>query len=176
MKRERYFSVLVLVFCALWLINTPSIPSATMPGAPGPRFFPYLVIGVLSGLCILQFILSYRKISSKSDEKSVPIKPLPIPEDEEPVEGEGCIDPDDLEPDRKSLFSAFILIVLYVVGIDVVGFYPATIPAVFLSLFIASKRKKSWFKLLPGTAFICLGVYGVFTLALHIPLPAGRIW
>ncbi len=176
MKRERYFSVLVLVFCALWLFNTPAIPSATMPGAPGPRFFPYLVIGVLSGLSILQFILSFRKGSNKIGEGNVPVKPLPIPQEEESGEGEGCVDPDDLEPDRKSLVSAFILIALYVVGIDVVGFYPATIPAVFLSLFIASKGKKPWFKLLPGTALICLGVYGVFTLALHVPLPAGRVW
>jgi len=96
-------------------------------------------------------------------------------ETEEGQEG-GCVDPDDLVPDRRSLIAAFLLILLYVVGIDLVGFYPATIPAVFFGLLIAMKGKTPWHKLVLPTALITVAVYGVFTFALKVNLPAGKLW
>lgn len=179
MKKDRYFSVLVLGLCAFWYFNSRSIPAATMPGAPGPKFFPYLVTGCLAVFALIQLALSFRnpKVASAP---SIPIRPLSIKEGEgqEEIEGQegGCVDPDDLVPDRRSLIASFLLILGYVVGIDLVGFYPATIPAVFFGLFIAMKGKTPWYRLLVPTALITAAVYGVFTFALQVNLPTGKIW
>jgi len=86
------------------------------------------------------------------------------------------VDPDDLVPDRRSLIASFLLILFYVVGIDLVGFYLATIPTVFFGLFIAVKEKTAWYKLMLPTALITAAIYGVFTLALKVNLPAGKLF
>lgn len=182
MKKDRYFSVLVLGLCAFWLVSSRSIPPATMPGAPGPKFFPYLVMGCLAVFALLQFALSFRNPKETvSPPTPIPIRTLPA---SEKTEGEGigeddeggCVDPDDLVPDRRSLVASFLLILFYVVGIDLVGFYLATIPAVFLGLFIAVKGKTPWYKLMLPTALITAAIYGVFTLALRVNLPAGKLF
>ncbi|MCX7786603.1 MAG: tripartite tricarboxylate transporter TctB family protein [Spirochaetes bacterium] len=182
MKKERYFSVLVLGLCAFWFLSSRSIPPATMPGAPGPKFFPYLVTGCLAVFALIQLALSFR--SSKNPPSSPVSMPTLSPSEgisgergdaEEGEEG-GCVDPDDLVPDRRSLIASFLLVILYAVGIDLVGFYPATIPAVFFGLLIAMKGKTPWYKLWIPTALITASVYGVFTLALQVNLPAGKIW
>ena len=188
MKKERYFSVLVLGLCTFWVLNSHSIPPATMPGAPGPNFFPYLVTGCLAVFALIQIALTFRSSKRAIQVQGTPqvtIQPLPISKDdaEEGELGElkdeeegGCVDPDDLVPDRRSLIASFLLTLLYVVGIDLVGFYLATIPAVFFGLFIAMKGKTPWYRLLLPTALITAAVYGVFTLALQVNLPAGKIW
>ena len=182
MKKDRYFSVLVLGFCAFWFLNSRSIPPATMPGAPGPKFFPYLVIGCLAFFALIQFALSFRH-----PKKTVPL-PAPLPvsppsasevtgaeEIGEVAEG-GCVDPDDLVPDRRSLIASFLLILFYVGGIDLAGFYLATIPAVFFGLLIAVKGKTPWYQLVLPAILITAAIYGVFTLALRVNLPAGKLF
>ena len=181
MKKDRYFSVLVLGLCVFWFLNTRSIPPATMPGAPGPKFFPYLVMGCLAVFAFLQFALSFRSPKKTvPPSTSVPIRPFSASEGtgEEGMEESsgGCVDPDDLVPDRRSLIASFLLILFYVVGIDLVGFYLATIPAVFFGLFIAVKGKTPWYRLALPTAFITAAIYGVFTLALKVNLPAGKLF
>ena len=60
-KSERSISVLLLVLCGFWLVLTFQVPDSTMPGAPGPRFFPLCVLGILAGLSLLLLYFSSRK-------------------------------------------------------------------------------------------------------------------
>lgn len=163
---ERSISVLTILLCAFWLVFTFQIPEATMPGAPGPRFFPYLIITILALLAGLHIALSYRKKPE--------LKKIPDIEEAEAGEGEGCIDPADLLPNRRYVIFSFALIFFYILGIDFLGFYISTVPAVFLALHVAMKVKRA-FALL-GTAAISGSIFAVFTLILKLPLPRGLFW
>ena len=70
---------------------------------------------------------------------------------------------------------SFALIFLYVIGIDVVGFYGATFVAVFLSLRVAMQIR-NWLHATASALVITGSVYAVFTLLFQLPLPHGSLW
>jgi hypothetical protein len=169
--KERSISVLVLLLCGLWYLYSGRISDSTMPGAPGPRFFPYVIIGTLVFLTLL-----YEVLRSRGPAVPAPaVIEVPAAVTGDGAEGEGCIDPDDLVPDRKYVVFSFLLIFLYVLGIDYLGFYPATVPAVFIVL-KAVLRMKSWTMAIAGTAAIAGSVFVIFTVLLQLPLPRGQVW
>jgi hypothetical protein len=146
--KERLISVFLLVVCAVWLIYSRNISGATMPGTPGPKFFPFVVVGILAFLTILNEVLNIRAVREKQTSRK------------------------DAATDRRKVLFSFVLIFLYVVGIDLFGFYPATSALVFCAL-KGLIRIAGWLKPLAATVLITGSVFVIFTLIFQLSLPRG---
>jgi hypothetical protein len=160
---ERAISVLLLAVCALWLMYSPNISDATMPGVPGPKVFPFIIVGLLAALTILKEILTFRGPSRRKKPKNLAAA-RKVPAE--------AASRNEEAPDRKKVIFSFILVFLFVVGIDTIGFYPATLITVFVALkFILGISQ--WPRVLIGTAAITVSVFIIFTLIFQLPLPRG---
>jgi hypothetical protein len=159
---ERSVSVLSLTLCAVWLLYSRKIATISISGAPGPNFFPFIIVGVLACLTILKEALSFRELVREKKAGS------PVRDKKAAVEGS----PRDEEiPDRKKTVFSFILIFLFVAGIDTLGFYPSTVITVFAALkFIMRITIRP---ALISTAVITGSVFVIFTLFFQLPLPRG---
>jgi hypothetical protein len=160
--QEHSVAVMTLVICGIWLLYSAKIQDATMPGAPGPKFFPYIIVSLLAFLTILNEILVWRRLSHGAAVK----KTYPGDGEKPPVKNSA-----EETADRKKSFFSFVLIFFYIAAIDIFGFYPAALTAVFLGL--KGIMRISWLKSLSGAAIITGSVFVVFTLGFQLPLPRG---
>ncbi|MDR1932938.1 MAG: tripartite tricarboxylate transporter TctB family protein [Spirochaetales bacterium] len=163
-------AILALIVCGVWLLYSAKISDSTMPGAPGPKFFPYIIISLLAFLTILNEILSWRRLLQKKKMKTAGSVRGGVSEQEDcahsPVQSFG-----EEAADRKKTFLSFVLIFFYIAGIDVIGFYPAAVLALFLAL--KGIMRINWLKSLSGTAIISGSVFIIFSLVFQLPLPRG---
>jgi hypothetical protein len=58
---DRYVSIVLLGLAGLWAYLTFQIKANSLPGAPGPRFFPLVIIAVLALLALALLIGSFKK-------------------------------------------------------------------------------------------------------------------
>ncbi|MGI6284392.1 tripartite tricarboxylate transporter TctB family protein [Neomoorella humiferrea] len=57
-KEERVVALCFLLLAVAWAYLTLQIPATTIPGTPGPRFFPWLLVTALVILSLALFISS----------------------------------------------------------------------------------------------------------------------
>ncbi len=74
----------------------------------------------------------------------------------------------------KRAFGAFVLIVLYTVSVDFIGFYPSTALAVPLVAFAFGYRRP--LGLAAATAIVLAAIYLIFSFAMSREFPTGRFW
>ena len=55
MTTNRKASLILLTFCAFFAYMTTQISAATLPGAPGPRTFPWILLSLLAILSVMLF-------------------------------------------------------------------------------------------------------------------------
>ncbi|MFA5514210.1 MAG: tripartite tricarboxylate transporter TctB family protein, partial [Sphaerochaetaceae bacterium] len=61
MNQNRIIAIIILVFNAWWAYLTSKLPKGTFEGEPGPRFFPYLILGLMTALAIVLFFQREKK-------------------------------------------------------------------------------------------------------------------
>ena len=158
--RDRFVSIFLLLVCGVWIGYSGRVQGATMPGAPGPLFFPFIIVGILAFLVILNEALFFRRWLSERKKETVAAAKAPRPEG---------------TPNQKKVILSFALIFLYVVGIDHIGFYVSTLITVFV-IFKLIFAMQSWIK----TLFSALGITGViyliFTFSFGLFLPRGILF
>ena len=151
-------SAFLLFVCVVFLIQSRNISTLSLPGTPGPRVFPFVIIGLLAFCVILHEGLAIRRLilGKKSDNNDAST--------EKPKNQE--------KQDLKKVLLSFVVIFLYVLGIDYLGFYPSTALVVFIVLkFIFESR--SWLRTLISTALISGSIYVIFALLFSVRLPRG---
>ena len=167
--KEHLVSIFILIICAMWLIYSPKVSDSTLPGAPGPKFFPFIIVGLLIFLTLLYEILTFYQ-----KKKKKPVNEGP------PEVSQGGQQPEKAQPDkvqtpevpRIKIIISFVLVFLYIVGIDLIGFYPATV----IILFVALKGLiglPGWIKSLTATAIISASIFIIFSVFFKLPLPHG---
>lgn len=154
---EHFASVLLLIVCALWLGYSGRISDVTMPGTPGPKFFPFIIVGLLAFLTILNEVLSFSHSFREKKQNTYVVT--------------GTVRPGEVTEQKKTVLS-FIFIFLYILGIDFIGFYISTLLSVFLILRGIIEIQK-WTKVLITTVIITGSIYIVFSVIFRLPLPRG---
>jgi hypothetical protein len=176
-RSEHIVSVCLLGICALWLIYSRNISGATMPGTPGPKFFPFIIVALLAFLTILKEILDWRRMSDPENKNAgtaateVPgtgLQSQATKKDDEPNDA-------DTKGELRRVVLSFVLIFLYVVGIEVIGFYVATILAVCISL-KGIIGIPGWLKVSMVTLIITGAVFLIFWVLFKVPLPQGILF
>jgi len=147
--------VLLLAFSVWWGYHTANLPSATMANAPGPRFFPWVLVGALALLSLLLLITS---LKTGADESRRP-------------EANGGIGRQKL----KKHVAVFFIIFIYIVLVENIGFRLATFPILLIILRLVMGQK-SWVVGIGTAAGITMGIYLVFRVLLGVPLPSGNLW
>jgi hypothetical protein len=179
---DRYVSIALIGLSGFWTYQTFQIRANALPGAPGPRFFPFLVIGLLF-LFSLQLLVSTFKKDKKLVKAKVPahLAAADTAATSTPKTGSVgatdavCDDYTEPEPIPKRIIYSFIAIFLYVVASGIVGFYVATVPFVFTVIKWIMKTK-SWIHSIIGTLVITGVIYLIFTVFFKLSLPRGSLW
>lgn len=156
---ERFVFIFLLLVCAMWIGYSGRIPNVTLPGAPGPNFFPFIIVALLAFLTILHEVLFFsRWLREKKKEPAGTAKTVPSG--------------GSAKPNQKKVIVSFTLLFLFVLGIDYIGFYTSTLITIFL-IFKGIFALQSWLKSLFITVVITGSIFVVFTLLFRLSLPRG---
>jgi putative tricarboxylic transport membrane protein len=74
----------------------------------------------------------------------------------------------------KRVLAAFVLIALYAIGVDFIGFYPATGISVPLVAYVFGYRQP--FGLALATLIVLAAIWLIFSFAMFQEFPTGRLW
>ena len=177
---DRYVSIVLLGLAGLWTYLTFQIKANTLPGAPGPRFFPLVIIAVLALLALALLIGSFKKgaVSKPVAAKKQDTKMADIVAAQAAAAAPGkevCEEFEEPKPVPLKMLYSFIAIFLYAVLTGLIGFYVATVPFVFVIIKLIMNTK-SWLKSIIATVVITGAVYLVFTVFFKLSLPSGSLW
>jgi hypothetical protein len=168
-RREHIVSVFLLGICLLWLIYSRNISGATMPGTPGPKFFPFIIVALLAFLTILKEIFDWRQtVGPENKTSGTEPRSQAFEKDGEP---NNAVNKGEL----RRVFLSFLLMFLYVVGIETIGFYVVTILAVFITL-KGIIGIPGWLKVSMATLIITGAVFLIFWVLFKVPLPQGILF
>jgi len=179
-KADRYVSIVLLGIAGLWTFLTFQIRATALPGAPGPRFFPLVVIAALTIVSLLLLGSSFKRGSGnapvkkvKQDAKTADIVALDA---QAGVQKDGvCEEYEDPKPVPAKILYSFVAIFLYVVATGFAGFYISTVLFVFIIMkFIMGMH--SWIKSVVATVVITGVIYIIFTVFFKLSLPSGSLW
>jgi len=152
--KEIVFSICVIAAAAVAFTMTLSFPpELAIEGGVGPAFFPQTVAVLLALLGLLLLAGSARRLAGKTGKKGTA----------------------DTRP-MKAVATAFLLIVGYAAALHVVGFPIGTL-AFLVATISFYLSPIGWKRVLgfsvPVAAAITAASYGLFGVALRIPLPTG---
>ncbi len=160
MKHNKVISLILLVFIAFWAYLTIGLPEGTMPGEPGPKFFPSVLLALMAIFSVVLFFI-------KDKEKPAPQEF--VMEDGEKIE----VKADETFP-LKSAFTLFGVFLAGIILIYFIGFNLGMIIASSVMLWMIG-----W-KLFPRaivfSAAVTLVVYLLFDKVMRIPLPTGMLF
>ncbi|HHV64817.1 MAG TPA: tripartite tricarboxylate transporter TctB family protein [Peptococcaceae bacterium] len=167
MKHNRIIAVILLIFIGWWAYLTTQLPETTMPGEPGPKFFPAVILGLMAVFSVLLFFTKDKKDTAmvKTDETD---------------------DTDDAEDAEKEvekkeevfpIFSALKLFAVFFVGIVLVYFLGFNIGMIFgLTVMLWMIGWRLFPRAILFSAAVTLAVYFLFDWLLKIPLPKGSLF
>lgn len=155
MNHNRVIALILLAFIIWWGYLTTNLPESTMPGEPGPKFFPSVILGLMAVFSVLLFFTR--------DEKETP----EIKTDE--IEKEVAKD-EDVFP----LSSALKLFAVFFAGITITYFLGFNIGMIVgLSVMLWMIGWKLFPRAVLYSAVVTLVIYFLFDRLLEIPLPKG---
>ena len=179
---DRYVSIALLGLAGFWTYQTFQIRANALPGAPGPRFFPFVVIAFLALFSIQLLVSSFKKEKTLTKAKvpahlqtaaSAPTTPSST--GSAGASDAVCDDYTEPDPIPKRIIYSFIAIFIYVVASGIVGFYVATVPFVLIVI-KGIMKTKSWIHSIIGTLVITGVIYLIFTVFFKLSLPRGSLW
>ncbi|WP_100012679.1 tripartite tricarboxylate transporter TctB family protein [Lentibacillus sediminis] len=142
--RHSIASVLVLIFCTVFFLESLNYPASAAR-------LPQILIILVALLAIGMFIEAFIK-NKKTDVKSAVKK-----------------EAEKINVKRVVLFT--ILIALYIILIDVIGYFIVT--PVFLFVAMTYLRATKVYMALILSIGFTVFIYGLFSMFLNIPLPMG---
>lgn len=153
LKPNRVIAVIIVMFIVWWGYLTTNLPKTTMVGEPGPKFFPFVLLGIL-------FILSVMLFFSKDKQREPQtIESSDLPDSEEPNSF-------PLSSELK-LFAAFFLTILLIYCF---GFNIGMILGVTIILWMIGWKIP---RALLFSGIMTLIVYFLFDSLMKITLPVG---
>ncbi len=167
-KRDLIIAAVLLAFCVFWAVQTGEIRDQTVPGTPGPRYFPYLIIGAMAVMAVLLAFSSVRAILKERGIERATLQRRSAAAEE----AQGCEDPGGEKPRPLRIASVFVTLFVYAIAIQWIGFFVATAAACVFILRIIM-RTNDWKMILFSTAVITGGIFVVFRIAIPISLPSG---
>lgn len=148
---DRRVALGLLAFSAWWGYLTYNLPGKTVENAPGPRFFPWVLV---ISLAILSVVLLWQSRGTGSEA------------------GRGKT---LSTPDWIKVAATLALIFAYTYLIGLIGFiYASGIVLVLFFRFIVDVR--NWLTILSGSALVATAVHVIFRMILRVPLPTGKLF
>ncbi|GEA14156.1 MAG: Tripartite tricarboxylate transporter TctB family [Moorella sp. (in: firmicutes)] len=154
-RDERLVAICFLLLAAIWGYLTLQIPSATIPGTPGPRFFPWLLV---TGLVILSLVMLVGNWRQPAGEKTVAA---------EASEAKRGIDWIGL--------GTLAMFFVYIWMVDLIGLRWGTLVMMPFFLFV-SFRLRNILEIALITVVLAFGVDFIFRVLLKMALPTGSIF
>ena len=149
-KKDRLSSPFFLFLAIGICIGSLKLDIGTLH-APGPGFFSFLAGAILGLLSLSVFIQSFKSASAGETERFWPA-------------GEGG---------GKRILFALIVLILYGIGMNYIGFFISTL--LFLGAFLRIVGRQRWPTVLLVSLFGTLVSYGIFDFWLDISFPVGVI-
>lgn len=142
---EKVLSGLFFLFGLLWFTMSFKLASSNFGGGLGlgPDFFPRILSILMMILSFIQLVRTIKK--DKKDEIKLNIHSLSV--------------------------MIIVACIVYLFAIDIIGYLVSTF--LFLSIVIYAISRKSSIKDLIISLAISFALYGIFHLALKVPLPSG---
>lgn len=157
-RTDRIIGIVLLALGIFWGALTPQINDPSSTGAPGPRFFPYLLAAAIAILGIWLFATTFRP--AKADEAAAA------------QEGEGAAPTPASE--AVMVGKTFGLLILYVAAVTHLGFLVST-PIALIAAMRWLMGLRSWPRMLAVGVGIGLVLYLAFGVVLNVPLPRGLL-
>lgn len=158
MKHNRIIAVLLLIFIVWWAYLTTQLPETTMPGEPGPKFFPAVILGLMAVFSVLLFFTKDKKNTAEVKADDI----------EKEVEKKEEVFP---------IFSALKLFAVFFLGIIIVYFLGFNIGMIFgLTVMLWMIGWRLFPRAILFSAAVTLAVYFLFDWLLKIPLPKGSLF
>lgn len=70
MKKEKVIAVVILAFIVWWGYMTLHLPQSTMEGEPGPKFFPAVILGLMTIFSLILFFSGGKAKEGDEEEKA----------------------------------------------------------------------------------------------------------
>ena len=154
---------IVLQIAAMYFYQlASSIEFPATPGRIGPDFWPKSILVLLGGICVYEIIKNLL-IGETFTAAGLLEKFM---KDSGATEGE-----ENLRSYPLLLAGGIILTIIYVVTIDKLGFFLATI--VYLVLFMAIGRYRRWGVIAISSLLGSLGLMFIFMKVVYVSLPLG---
>jgi len=123
-----------------------------IPTSGFPPISALLPAAMLVGLCILAMImLVIDQRKAARGEAAAPMMKAP-----------------------KRVLGAFVLVVLYAVAVDFIGFYPSTAVSIPLVAYAFGYRRRLGLAI--AAVIVLVAIYLIFSFAMSQEFPAGRLW
>jgi hypothetical protein len=166
-KRDLIIATVLLAFCGFWTIQAGKIRDVTIPGTPGPRYFPNIIIAALAVMAVALAIPALLSLA-KGGKKAKLQAPAPS-------EAAGCVEPEGVKPQRLKVVGVFVAIFGYIMAVEQIGFFVATaLASVFMLLVFMNIR--NWKMLILSSAVITGSLFVIFRLIIKISLPSGILF
>ncbi len=144
-------SLICILFACFILYEGTHISKTLVNNEPGPTFFPYIADGGLVVLSILSAIFD-----GKDEENNKPFLTREA---------------------KKRLFVILAEIVLFILGMQTIGFLPtALVMMTVIVRTLSDKIKLNKFVWIAVVAGVSCGTYFGFKYGLGIPFPVGTVW
>ncbi|CEP69328.1 Protein of unknown function DUF1468 [Moorella glycerini] len=154
-REERLVAICFLLLAAIWGYLTLQIPPATVPGTPGPRFFPWLLV---AGLVILSLVMLGQSWQQPAREKKVKAG---ASEAKKGIDWIGL--------------GTLAMFFVYIWMVDLIGLRWGTLVMMPFFLFI-SFRLRNILEIALITVVLAFGVDFIFRVLLKMALPMGSIF
>lgn len=168
-KRDLIIATVLLAFCGFWTTQIGKIRDTTIPGTPGPRYFPFIIVVALAIMAVALAIPALLSLA-KGGKTSKLQAPAPVPS-----EAAGCVEPEGVKPQRFKVIGVFVAIFGYIMAVEQIGFFVATaLASIFMLLVFMGIR--NWKMLIISSAVITGSLFVIFRLIIKISLPSGILF
>ena len=159
MNSNRVIGIILLAFIIWWGYLTSNLPPSTMPGEPGPKFFPFVILGLMALASAVLVLYKPKKETANA-----------IQSDE--------IDNEHTEPEEEfAMIDVLKLFAIFLGGIILIRYVGFNIGLIIsLSIMLWFIGWKLFPRAILFSATVTLAIYFLFTLLLKIPLPKGSLF
>ena len=169
LRTDRVISLIILLIAMVWGYLTYAIvPDATAPGSPGPRFFPYLLTGIMGVLACWLFVVSW--LGDQAARKRYEQGTATQESGKMPAYGEAVASATGEVREAYAVISSFAVLLAYIVLLDRFGFLLST-PFIVMLAARFMMGEKSWLSGILVAVTVTSIVYVTFSLILHVDLP-----